>query len=141
MTLDEVKQKYPNAATFTFGDNPRLCEELLTLVRSGAKSATCMALRDIESGAEERPVVGRQDISLNPDGTPALVIQTVELTQCAYDEVSESFALAEGENESLEGWREDHKRYFERNGGFDPKMQLLCERSVVVEDFLAVSAS
>ncbi|MEO1277180.1 MAG: ASCH domain-containing protein, partial [Pseudomonadota bacterium] len=44
-------------------------------------------------------------------------------------------ALAEGENDSLEGWRADHRAYFERNGGWSPDMMLLCERFRVIEDF------
>ncbi len=31
--------------------------------------------------------------------------------------------------------RTDHQNYFERNGGFDPTMVLVCERFVLIEDF------
>ena len=51
-----------------------------------------------------------------------------------FDEVDEGFALSEGENDGLEGRRCDHQAYFERNGGFDPKMWLVCERFQVVRD-------
>lgn len=68
------------------------------------------------------PVVGRRDIALNWDGTPALIIETLEVTQTRYCDVDESFALAEGENKDLKGWRRDHWQYFERHGGFDNKM-------------------
>lgn len=37
----------------------------------------------------------------------------------------ELFALAEGENETLEGWREEHRDYLSRNGGFEPEMMLV----------------
>ena len=43
-------------------------------------------------------------------------------------------ALAEGENDTLEGWRADHEAYFARNGGFDPEMMLVFEQFEVVED-------
>jgi hypothetical protein len=36
---------------------------------------------------------------------------------------------------NLSGWRRDHQAYFERNGGFDPEMLLVCERFRLVEDF------
>ena len=29
----------------------------------------------------------------------------------------------------------DHQEYFERNGGFDPKMMLVCERFRLVHDY------
>ncbi len=50
-------------------------------------------------------------------------------------DVYEQFALLEGENDSLDEWQEDHKRYFERNGGFDESMELVCECFELVEVF------
>ena len=133
MNLEAVKARYPGAVTFTFGDNRALCDELLMLVRSGAKRATCGALRDFEAG-ESIPVVGRRDIALNWDGVPALVIETVEVTIRRFCDVDADFALAEGEDETLEGWRNGHRRYFERNGGWSEEMELVCERFRLVED-------
>ncbi len=133
-TLEQVKARYPAAQTFKFGDNQKLCEDLLALVRSGVKTATCGSLEDYPEGSAEMPKPGRQDIALEWDGRPALVIETVDVTTQRYIDVPEEFALAEGENETLDGWREDHRRYFERNGGFDPEMMLVCERFRLVED-------
>jgi uncharacterized protein YhfF len=135
-----VSQPTENLNTFTFGDSEALCNELLGLVRAGRKTATCEALRVFESGREAMPVVGRRDVALNWDGSPALIIETVALTTMRFCDVDESFALAEGENETLDGWRRDHRRYFERNGGFDPEMMLVCERFKLVHDFAAEDA-
>ncbi len=115
-------------ATFTFGDGPDLCARLLDLVRQGHKTATCGALSDYTQGGETMPQVGRQDIALNWDGTPALLIETTEVTTRRFCDVDESFALAEGENDSLEGWAADHRAFFERNVGWQPDMLLVCER-------------
>lgn len=134
VSLNDVMARYPGAQTFKFGDNARLSAELLALVRSGRKTATCGALRDYPEGSPDTPVVGRRDIALEWDDRPALVIETVEVSTCRYCDVTEDFALAEGENETLEGWREGHRQYFERNGGFNPEMELLCERFRLVED-------
>lgn len=134
MTLDAVKARYPGAETFRFGDNPDLCARLIALVRSGKKTATCGALEDYETGDEVLPVHGRRDIALNWDGTPALVIETLEVSVIRFCDVTEDFALAEGENEDLAGWQRDHRRYFERNGVFHPEMDLVCERFRLVED-------
>lgn len=135
MELEEAKRRYPGAAAFKFGDGPELCAELLSLVRAGRKNATCGALREFEEEGEAMPVVGRRDIALNWDGTPALVIETESVVLERYCDVDEAFALAEGENDSLAGWREDHRDYFTRNGGFDPEMMLVCERFRLVEDY------
>ncbi|WP_065334894.1 ASCH domain-containing protein [Tritonibacter mobilis] len=133
-TLKLLKHRYPTAQTFKFGDSAELSATLLALVRSGKKIATCGAVRDFENG-EPRPQIGRKDIALHWDDRPALVIETVELIQCRFDEVTEAMALAEGEDDSLDGWRRGHRAYFERNGGFSPDMQILWERFLLVEDF------
>jgi len=41
--MTETKKIIPpeDAESFTFGDNETLCDELLELVRSGKKTATC----------------------------------------------------------------------------------------------------
>ena len=133
-TLEQVQARYPGSETFTFGDNAALCDSLLALVRAGRKTATCGALRDVEQGGEPMPTVGRRDIALNWDGSPALVIETTEVAIRAFHAVDADFALAEGENDTLDGWRRDHQAYFARNGGFDPDMMLVCERFRLVED-------
>ena len=135
--MDEIRDK---ASSFTFGDSEALCNRLLRLVREGRKTATCEALRVFESGAELMPEVGRQDVALNWDGSPALIIETREVTLARFCDVEASFALAEGENDDSEGWRRDHREYFERNGGFDPEMTLVLERFEVIHDFGAARA-
>jgi len=134
VSLVDVKARYRGAETFKFGDTPELSAECLKLVRSGKKTATCGALRDFEEGDEEMPKPGRRDIALDWQGRPALVIETVEVTQMRFDEVDEDFAMAEGEFRDLEDWRKGHERFFARNGGFAPDMMLVCERFRLVED-------
>jgi uncharacterized protein YhfF len=134
-TLEEIRARYPGAETFKFGDDRALCTELLALVRAGKKIATCGALRDYQNEGEALPEVSRRDIALTWDGDPALVIETIGVTVQRFCDVDEAFALAEGEDDSLEDWRAGHKAYFERNGGFHPKMMLVCERFRLVEDF------
>ena len=126
--------------TFTFGDAPEICANLIALVRIGRKTATCGALRDYSEGGEAMPVVGRQDVACNWDGTPALLIETVEVTIRRFCDVDAGFALAEGENDRLEEWRADHRAFFERNGGWAMDMELVCERFRLVRDFEVKSA-
>ena len=135
MKLHDEQARNDDPITFIFGDNEQLCNELLRLVRSGRKTATCGALREFGPDGDAMPVVGRRDVALNWDGTPALILETLEVSQTRFCDVEESFALAEGENDDLEGWRRDHQRYFERNGGFDKEMMLVCERFKLVHDF------
>jgi len=124
-----------SGVTFTFGDSAAMCARLLALVRAGRKTATCGAMRDFGADGEPLPEVGRRDVALNWDGTPALLIETVEVSQCRFCDMDEAFMLAEGENEDMQGWIRDHRAYFERNGGFDPEMMLVCERFRMVYDY------
>ena len=135
MTLEDALRKYPGAQTFSFGDTPKLIELLTGLVRSGKKRATCTAVVDIEAGREEMPKVGRRDIALGPDGTPALVIETKELRETTWADMPEEMALAEGEDETLQSWQDGHRRYYTRQGIFAEDMMLIWERFEVVEDF------
>ena len=101
MDIVELHKEYPGSKSFKFGDGPELCQALTALVRCGKKVATCGALRDFGEGGEPLPVVGRKDIVLNWDGSPALVIETLSVAFKKYCEVDEDFALAEGENDGL----------------------------------------
>lgn len=134
MKLEDAKALHPEAEHFTFGDSRALCDQLLSLVREGRKTATCGASRDYGEGGDALPLVGRQDIALDWDGNAALVIETVEVTHRRFCDVDADFALAEGENDDLAGWQAAHRAYFERNGGFDPDMELVCERFRLIED-------
>ncbi len=129
-----LRTRYPGAVAFTFGDSRELCDRLLSLVRSGKKRATCGALRDFTEGGEALPQAGRRDIALDWDGRPALVIETTEVTLRRFRDVDAGFALAEGEDETLAGWQDGHRGYFERNGGWSEEMELVCERFRLIED-------
>ncbi|MFT7517057.1 MAG: hypothetical protein ACI84O_000845 [Myxococcota bacterium] len=133
MSLSEIKAKYPGLKTFIFGDSKELCDELTELVISGKKIATCEALSTYASGEEAMPELGRVDLALTWEQKPAVAIRTIEIEIRRFSEVEEGFALDEGENSDLAGWRKDHQDYFERNGHFNPEMKVVCERFEVVE--------
>lgn len=125
--------EYATAHQFQFGDSPELADDLLARVLSGQKTATCGALRDIEAG-EPMPQVGRRDVVLDGQGRPACAIETIDVTIRRFCDVDDAFAVAEGEG-PYEAWRDGHIRFFERNGGFHPDMELVCERFRLVHIF------
>ena len=132
--IEDLQQTYPGAGTFKFGDSAELSAHLIHLVRIGKKRATCGALRDFEDDPDAMPVVGRTDICTHWDGTPALVIRTTKVEHIRFCDVTEAMALAEGEDDTLEGWRAGHRAFFERNGGWDPDMMLVFEHFDLVKD-------
>lgn len=114
---------------FTFGDGPALADDLLTLVISGAKTATCWPIRD-----GQLTHLGKRMVACDSTGADRAVIETVELTRRRFCDVDAAFAADEGEGDrSLAYWRDAHRRYFERNGGFADDMELWCERFRLVE--------
>ncbi len=134
MTLDEILARYPGAETYRFGDSAALSDALLALVRAGRKRATCTAVSEL-GVSEVMPVVGRRDIVLDFADVPQLVTETLGLVEVRFCDMTEVMALAEGEDETLDGWKAGHERYYRRQGIFDPEMMLIWERFEVVEDF------
>lgn len=118
--------------SWSFGDSPGLADELLALVLMGKKTATCGALRDYIADGTPIPTVGRQDVVLDGAARPAAIIEYTEVTQRRFDDVPEDFALAEGEGDYAQ-WRAGHIVYFERNGGWSPTLELICERIRVIK--------
>lgn len=134
-TLQEIIDAHPEAETFRFGDSATLCAEILALVRAGRKTATCEALRAYTQVGDVLPVAGRRDVALNWDGTPAVMLETVEVSTRRFDEMDEEFVAAQGAFRDLAHWRKVYRAYFSRNGGFSEDMELMCERFRVVEDY------
>ncbi|MBM7839723.1 uncharacterized protein YhfF [Alkalihalobacillus xiaoxiensis] len=118
---------------FQFGDEP---DKLAELVRSGQKTATCTA--EITYQKTNQPLPKRDDygIVLNRLDEPVAIIKTTDVFTMRFEDVTEAFALAEGDG-SLEAWRAIHERYFrgeyKRLGiSYDPKLKLVCERFICV---------
>lgn len=134
-TLQQIIDANPEAETFRFGDTPELCAEILALVRSGQKTATCEAASAYGKGGDAWPEVGRRDIALNWDGTPAVMIETVEVSTRRFCDMDAEFVAAQGEFRDLAHWRAGYEAYFQRNGGFSEEMKLMCERFTLIEDY------
>jgi uncharacterized protein YhfF len=126
-----ASQAYRDFPHFSFGDNPALADELLALVLSGRKTATCTTPNDPNLS---RP--GERWIVLDGGGGPRCVIETVEIAERRYDEVDAAFAHDEGEGDrSLDYWRDAHRAYFARQGKFRDDMMLVCERFRLIDVF------
>jgi uncharacterized protein YhfF len=119
-----VNEEWRNLETFRFGDSPEMADRLADLVVNAGKRATCWSITD-----GQQTELGKQMIVLDGSDTPRAIIETVELIQRRFCDVDLQFARDEGEgDETLADWRNGHRAYFERNGGFDPEMLFWCER-------------
>ncbi len=127
MSKTQDWQSLPRAP---FGDSPEMSDQLLALVMEGKKRATCWSAAEGEKGT----VVGSCWVALDGKGRPRAVLETIELAQKQFDQVNADFAADEGEGDlSLAYWRDAHRDFFSRNGGFTPDMLLWCERFEMIE--------
>ena len=115
---------------FMFGDSPAMADELLALVLTGKKTATCWAAAQGLKGSAP----GARYVVQDGAGVPRAVIQSVELARRRFDEVDAAFAAEEGEGDlSHAHWAAVHKDYFVREATYAPDMMLWCERFRLIE--------
>lgn len=98
-----------------FGDNARLCEELLGLVLDGSKRATAELASAFTTAGDALPRIGSHWIACDSTGRPRVVLRSTALRIGPFGSADAAFAAAEAEGDrSLESWREGHRGYFER---------------------------
>jgi len=132
--MNSALQKYTDLPRWSFGDNPKLADELLALVLAGAKTATCGALWQYERDGVAIPAVGERSIVLDGEHRPRCVIETTEVEVKRFDQIDAQFACEEGEGDrSYAYWRDAHETYFRRQGQFSTDMLVVCERFRVIE--------
>jgi uncharacterized protein YhfF len=128
----EMKNKnYVDA--FRFGVEP---DWLVDLVLEGKKTATTSGHIFYEIDHEPLPKIGQYDIILNSKDEPKAVIQITSVDVLPMNEVTEEFALAEGEGD-YEHWKNAHQEFFTNELAmydltFESNMLVVCERFKVV---------
>ncbi|GAA1822762.1 ASCH domain-containing protein [Nesterenkonia flava] len=128
----------PDYLVDQFGDHRELADELLGLVAAGVKTGTASLLAEYVWEGEVPPGIGSHTIFCSGDGAPRVVVRTVGLRICRFDEVTSEFAYTEGEGDrSLAHWRHEHQVFWERvtqaaGRSFSPDMEVLCENFVKV---------
>ena len=142
---EEYRAAFPGAVAAApeytaefFGDSVELADELLALVTYGPKRATAALVVEFAEEGELLPRVGSHWIACDGRGKPAVVIRSTELRIGTFDSVDAAFAYDEGEDDrSLESWRREHWRYWERTRAavgreFTPEHEVVFERFSVV---------
>lgn len=112
--------------------------ECARLVLKGVKTATCSLKVAYKLEGEALPQVGQLMVVLNWDEDPVCIIETTSIKQTPFNQVSESFAFAEGEGDrSYRGWHLAHTNFFssvcdELGIKWSEDMELICESFNVV---------
>ncbi|HLR42794.1 MAG TPA: ASCH domain-containing protein [Pseudogracilibacillus sp.] len=119
-----------------FGVDP---DTLAQLVIDGIKTATCSGHIFYEIENEPLPKIDDYNIILNSADEPVAITKTVDVTITPMNEVSEAFAIAEGEGDrTYQYWWNEHERFFKEElkaigREFSEDMLLVCERFEVVD--------
>ena len=114
---------------FQFGAS---ADWLANLVVEGKKTATTSGFVFYELEKEAIPQAGEYYIVLNGQDEPVAVIQVQSVEVVPMNEVTEDFALAEGEGD-YQFWWEAHEKFFtealkEYDKEFSPEMLVVCEQ-------------
>lgn len=121
-----------------FGDTKALADELVGLVLSGDKRATCELAIWFENHAEKLPQPGDLFIITDGSDVPKCIIRTTKVDLIPVQEVDEQFAFDEGEGDkSLKWWKTAHDAYYERQAAedefvYNDSMLCVAERFVLV---------
>jgi len=111
-----------------------LADELLALVLTGQKQATCELKHWFDSRDIELPKPGDHWIILNGKGEPRCIVETTRIDLCPVQDVDAKFAWDEGEGDrSLSYWKTAHDAYYHRQAKQDgffysEDMICVCER-------------
>lgn len=110
---------------------------LLDLVLQGKKRATCSSLVSFEQEGI-MPKEGDYSIVTDWDGNPRCVIQTVKVTHMKFKDMTFAICSKEGEDDSLESWRNNHISFFTREGKEECGYEFSEDMPIVFEEFEVV---
>ncbi|WP_318506140.1 ASCH domain-containing protein [Bacillus sp. T3] len=125
-----------SVSAWQFGADP---DFLAQLVIKGIKTATCSGFIFYEHENEPIPTINDYSIILNSDDKPVAIIKTVEVELTPMNQVTEEFAVAEGEGDrTYQYWWEAHEKFFRNElkaigHEFSEDMLLVCERFEVID--------
>lgn len=127
--------KYVEA--FHFELNEKLANELLQLVLNGQKKATASSLLGYEIEQTILPKIGDYSMITDWEGNPKCVIETINVAVIPYKDITFDICKREGEDDTLESWRQGHERFF-REEGKALGYEFSEDMPVVFEDFKVV---
>lgn len=147
MTADEYWVKYKKEKNLSadlkyngelqFGYDKDSIRQLNALVLSGLKTATCSSLASFEMDMMPVPKIGNHYVLTDEKDQAVCIIKDTNVSTMAFKEMYWELAQKEGEESSLEEWRETHSEFFEDEAaelGYDFNQNTL----IVFEEFEVV---
>lgn len=128
------QEKPKSVSAWQFGGDS---EHLAQLVVRGIKTATCSGHIFYELKKAPLPTTEDYGIVLDSNDKPMAIIKTTEVTITPMNEVTEEFAIAEGDG-SYQNWWAIHEEFFKDRLSavgleFSEDMRLVCERFEVID--------
>ena len=112
--------KSPDDAVFsgelTFADSGLVGVEQLALVLSGKKTAMFSAFEAYAINREPLPLAGEVYIVEDAEGNPRCIVEVTSVQVLPFCDVTWEMARQEGEDESLEVWRDRQRDYLSEEG-------------------------
>ena len=104
----------------------------LSLVLSGAKTATFTPFDSFEINRELLPVAGEVYVVLDSNEEPACIIELTDVNVVPLNEIPWDLAARDGENENLSDWQDKMREFVEDEAdlcGFEARedSKIVCE--------------
>lgn len=137
---NDLSRDAPEAWMFGNGSKA-MANELGQLVLEGKKTGTCSAKCMFDLEGDELPQIDEYEIVLDGDCNPLAIIQYTKVEVMPMKNVSEAFALSEGEGDlSYDYWYQEHERAFSEELNqhglkFTPDLLVVCQNFKVVDTY------
>jgi len=124
----------PCFEVFHFHFEEKWANELLQLVLIGQKKATASSYYAFDKQGLSLPKTGDYSIVTDFANNPKCVIQTKNVRLIAFKDMTFEICKLEGEDDSLESWREGHIRFFSHEA-LDLGYEFSEDMPVIFEEF------
>lgn len=133
--LKATNQKAENAVysgELVFEDSGFTGKTQLSLVLSGAKTATFTPFDSFEINRESIPVAGEVYVVLDSEEEPVAILEVTNVTVIPFNEIPWDLAARDGENENLSDWQDKMREFLEDEAdlcGFEARedSKIVCE--------------
>lgn len=122
---------------YHFTADETLANELLALTLRGQKAATTSLFHLYELDGDPLPEPGDLSVITGWDGVPRCVIETTAVRIIPFQDMTFDICKREGEDDTLESWRANHLRAFERDEA-EYGFTFTWDMPVVFEDFKVI---
>lgn len=136
-TIKNLPEDMEYIESFHFELTEYWANALLQLVLDGIKKATSSSALGYEIQGERIPQKGDYSIVTDWDGNARCIIQTTNVRLLPFSDITYEICKLEGEDDTLESWREGHIAFFKEDGK-EVGYEFTEDMPVIFEEFEVV---